>query len=138
MTGKIVLNRSAIDLAECVRSSVAAVTAARSAEGRVRIAADPVWIHGDPVRVEQIIGNLVSNALKFTAPGQLVHVTVTTEADEAVLTVSDEGAGIDRELLPRIFDLFVQAAGLHRPLEGRAGHRSHAGAPPGRAARRTG
>ena len=44
VTGKIVLNRSTIDLAECVRSSVAAVTAARSAEGRVRIAVDPVWI----------------------------------------------------------------------------------------------
>jgi PAS domain S-box-containing protein len=96
-------------MGKIVLSSVAAVTAARSAEDRVRITVEPVWIYGDPVRVEQIIGNLVSNALKFTQPEQLVHVSVTTEAGDAVLTVTDEGAGIERELLPRIFDLFVQA-----------------------------
>ena len=59
MTGKIVLDCQPIDLSESVRSCVAALTSGQSAEGRVEIAAQPAWVNADPVRLEQIVGNLV-------------------------------------------------------------------------------
>ncbi len=64
---------------------------------------------GDPVRLEQIVGNLVSNALKFTRGEGIVSVFVGREGDDAVLRVADQGIGIPSDMLPKIFDLFVQA-----------------------------
>lgn len=110
VTGKIVLNRRAVDLAECVRSSISALTAGQQLDGRVHVTAESVWVHGDPVRLEQIVGNLVSNALKFSPPDRDVHVSVGPDSGDAILRVADQGAGIDADLLPRIFDLFVQAS----------------------------
>jgi two-component system, sensor histidine kinase len=109
VTGKIVLNRRSVDLAECVRSSISALTAGQQLDGRVHVTAESVWVNGDPVRLEQIVGNLVSNALKFSAPDRDVHVSVGPDAADAILRVTDHGVGIDADLLPRIFDLFVQA-----------------------------
>ena len=68
-----------------------------------------MWVNADPVRLEQIVGNLLSNALKFSPPEKRVRVSVSAEDASAVLRVTDEGAGIDPDLLPHIFDLFVQA-----------------------------
>ena len=67
-----------------------------------------VWIDGDTTRIDQVVTNLVSNALKFTPSGGTIRVWVGVEDDGAVLRVSDTGAGMSPELLPRIFDLFVQ------------------------------
>ena len=66
-------------------------------------------MQGDSVRIEQIAGNLISNALKFSQSERPVVVSVTREGEFAVLRVSDQGVGIPSEMLPRIFDLFVQA-----------------------------
>jgi signal transduction histidine kinase/ActR/RegA family two-component response regulator len=110
VTGKIVLNRRDVDFAECVRASVSALTAGQHLEERVTVEAESVWVHGDSVRLEQIIGNLVSNALKFSAIGSRVHVSVGREGGDAILRVADQGIGIEADLLPRIFDLFVQAS----------------------------
>ena len=109
MTGKIVLECQPIDLGESVRSCVAALTSGQNAEGRVEIAAQPVWVNADPVRLEQIVGNLVANALKFSPQDRIVRVSVSAEAGSAVLCVADQGSGISADLLPHIFDLFVQA-----------------------------
>ena len=68
----------------------------------------PVWVDGDTTRIDQVVTNLVSNALKFTPSGGTIRVWVGVEDDGAVLRVSDTGAGMSAELLPRIFDLFVQ------------------------------
>jgi PAS domain S-box-containing protein len=108
-TGKIVLERHPLDLAECVRSCVAVITSSYQVEGVVEVAVEPVWVHADAVRLEQIVGNLVSNALKFTPHGRRVRVSVGPEGADAVLRVADEGTGIGPDLLPHIFDLFVQA-----------------------------
>jgi PAS domain S-box-containing protein len=108
VTGKIELDLQALDLAQFVREYVSAMIAGRHADNNVVITADPVWVHADPVRLEQIVGNLVTNALKFAPPDRPVRVSVSAEGDDAVLTVADEGAGIDRDLLPQVFDLFVQ------------------------------
>ncbi len=108
VTGKIVLKRSDVNFADSVRASVGALTG-NGLEGRVRLESEPVWVSGDTVRLEQIVGNLVSNALKFTRPGSVVNVSVAREGNEAVLRVVDQGVGIPLDMLPKIFDLFVQA-----------------------------
>jgi signal transduction histidine kinase/CheY-like chemotaxis protein len=112
-TGKISLSLRRIDLAAVARHAVASV----SARGRTLTcrAAAPVWIDADETRIEQILGNLLGNALKFTPAGGQITVTVEVDGPEAVLRVEDAGAGISPDLLPRIFDLFIQGqTTLHR------------------------
>jgi PAS domain S-box-containing protein len=108
VTGKINLDLKPMDLAEFVRSYVIAMMSGHESENTVEITAESVWVHGDAVRIEQILGNLVSNALKFAPPGRPVRVSVSAEGEDAVLRVTDEGSGIDPDLLPQVFDLFVQ------------------------------
>src|SRR5207248_1753072 len=109
VTGKITLERRPMDLLAAARRALATLRAAGVTE-RHDVAVDgrPVWVDGDTTRMDQIVTNLVSNALKFTPSGGTIRVWVGVEDDGAVLRVSDTGAGMSPELLPRIFDLFVQ------------------------------
>ena len=109
VTGKIVLKREQVNLAECVRSSVATIASGNINQGRIDLVCEPVWVNGDAVRLEQIVGNLLSNALKFSQGERTVSVFVGAEGDDAVVRVADSGVGIPAEMLPKIFDLFVQA-----------------------------
>jgi CheY-like chemotaxis protein len=70
-----------------------------------------VWIDADETRIEQIVTNLIGNALKFTPPGGAITVSVRIEAggQHAVLAVKDTGVGIPADVLPTVFDLFVQS-----------------------------
>jgi CheY-like chemotaxis protein/anti-sigma regulatory factor (Ser/Thr protein kinase) len=107
VTGKIALERRGIDFCELVRRTVA-VFSERHDDRRIEIAAEPVWVDGDPVRIEQIVSNIVGNAVKYTPSGGTIRVSLSVENDEAVLRVEDNGFGIAPELLPVVFDLFVQ------------------------------
>jgi CheY-like chemotaxis protein len=69
----------------------------------------PVYVEADPARLTQIITNLLNNAAKYTEPGGQIRLNARVEGDWAVLEVRDNGIGISKELLPRIFDLFTQA-----------------------------
>jgi signal transduction histidine kinase/ActR/RegA family two-component response regulator len=110
VTGKIVLKRVPVNLAESVKTSIAAIASGSpNYRGRIDLVTEPVWVSGDPVRLEQIVGNLVSNALKFTRGDGVVSVFVGCDGDDAVLRVADQGIGIPADMLPKIFDLFVQA-----------------------------
>ena len=112
-TGKVSLSLRRIDLAAVARRAVEGV----SAPGRTVTcrAGAPLWIDADETRIEQILGNLLGNALKFTPAGGRITVTVEVDGPEAVLRVEDDGAGVPPDLLPRIFDLFVQGqTTLHR------------------------
>ncbi|HET7812234.1 MAG TPA: ATP-binding protein [Steroidobacteraceae bacterium] len=109
VTGKIVLKRNPVNLAECVKASVATIASGNANQGRIDVLSEPVWVHGDSVRLEQIIGNLLSNALKFSQGERTVCVSVGSDGADAVVRVSDQGVGIPAEMLPKIFDLFVQA-----------------------------
>jgi PAS domain S-box-containing protein len=71
--------------------------------------AQPVWIDADEARVVQMVGNLLSNALKFTAPGGQVHVAVRRRGVACEVSVRDSGVGIDPHDLDSVFDPFVQA-----------------------------
>ena len=118
--GKITLKPQPLDLGKTVRSCLTSLRASGHTAGNgLKLKTEPVWINGDPTRIEQTVNNLLVNAFKFTPSGGQVEVTVGSCADEAVLTVKDSGQGISSELLPHVFELFVQgAANLDRAQGG--------------------
>src|SRR5262249_5659601 len=81
----------------------------RKHELSVSLSGEPLWVHADAVRLEQIVGNLLTNAVKYTDPGGQIWLTLEREGNEAVLRERDRGIGIAREGLARIFALFQQA-----------------------------
>ena len=103
------LKRTLLNLADCVKSSVATIAAGNANHGRIDLVSEPCWVNGDSVRLEQIVGNLISNALKFSQGERTVSVFVGREGSDSVVRVVDSGVGIPSEMLPKIFDLFVQA-----------------------------
>jgi signal transduction histidine kinase len=115
--GKIKLQRQRTQLAAMINSAVEAHRAAIEAgqlELDVRLPDAPVWLDVDATRFVQVVSNILHNAVKFTGSGGRVAIAAElrpsasgTEA-ELVLTVTDSGAGITKEMLPRVFDLFAQ------------------------------
>jgi signal transduction histidine kinase/ActR/RegA family two-component response regulator len=109
LTGKISLERAPVDLADCVGRALDALAAAgKTSRHPIERALGPAWVDGDAVRIEQIVANLVGNAIKFTPAGGRIRVATARVGGHAVIRVADEGAGIAPELMPRIFDLFAQ------------------------------
>jgi PAS domain S-box-containing protein len=109
--GKIQLEREPLLVSEVVARAVeSAREPANRGELDLRLhaGAEPVWLHGDAARLEQVLANLLNNAVKFTPRGGRIDVSAGREGGQAVIRVSDTGAGIDAALLPRVFDLFVQ------------------------------
>lgn len=76
---------------------------------QTRVAASSAWVVGDRTRLIQVLSNLLNNAAKYTQHHGQISVAVDVAGDSAVITVSDNGSGIDPGLLPHIFDLFSQA-----------------------------
>ncbi|HEX3479250.1 MAG TPA: HAMP domain-containing sensor histidine kinase [Kofleriaceae bacterium] len=112
--GKIQLRRERLDLGELVRHTVEDHRDVFRAVGiALELAAAPgaISIHGDPTRLRQAVGNLLHNATKFTPRGGAVTVSVIADAasTQAILRVQDTGRGIDPEILPRVFEPFIQA-----------------------------
>ncbi|SNS91995.1 two-component system, chemotaxis family, CheB/CheR fusion protein [Noviherbaspirillum humi] len=111
-TGKLTLTHSQLDVSERVCHVVRLMEQDAKHE-RIRLALDAsaqdLIIQGDVVRIEQIIWNLLSNALKFTPAGGTVQVRVSREDDMACIEVADTGKGIAPEFLPHVFDMFRQA-----------------------------
>ncbi len=108
---KIVLNTRVIDLRESVDDAVQSVQAlANDCEIRIlaKLPEQPLWVNGDVARLEQIQANLLSNAVKYSPPGEEVVIELAQEAENAVIRVTDNGAGIAPEMLQSIFDMFVQ------------------------------
>ena len=119
ISGNVLLVRRPIDLAQIAQRVVSTLeVTGESLRHELKLDLMPVWIDGDATRIEQVLSNLVSNAIRYTPHGSHVDVRVAPVGDEAVLTVSDDGPGIPPDLLPRIFDLFVQG---ERALDRRAG-----------------
>ena len=108
VTGKIALARQPLDLSAVVRRSIATIAGNERPDRRVDMEVDSVWIDADATRMEQVVGNLIGNAVKYSDAGGHIQIRLTAEGPDAVLRIDDDGIGIDRELLPRIFNLFVQ------------------------------
>jgi signal transduction histidine kinase len=107
--GKIAIEPQSVDLADAVRRCVNGLTAAGKIDDHtVQVEAEPLWLRADPARLDQMLGNLVANAIKYTPQGGSIRITVRHEGSEAVVRIRDDGIGIPSELLPRVFDLFTQ------------------------------
>ena len=75
----------------------------------VSLPTDPLWLEGDPTRLEQVVVNLLNNAAKYTDEGGQIRLTAQQQGADIVVRIIDTGIGIAPELLPRVFDLFTQA-----------------------------
>ncbi|HEX4961163.1 MAG TPA: sensor histidine kinase [Thermoanaerobaculia bacterium] len=110
--GKVELRRQPLDLVEIVRHAVEItrpLAEAKSQRLEMHLFAESLPMEGDVTRLEQVLTNLLRNAVKFTEPGGNVEVTTGRGAPgEAVIRVRDDGIGIPADLLPRVFDLFAQ------------------------------
>jgi signal transduction histidine kinase len=112
ITGKLRLNLQPIALDPVIQAASDAVRAAAEAKGIVLetdLCAEVGLISGDPERLQQVVWNLLSNAIKFTPPGGRVVVRVEHAGESVRLAVSDNGAGIEPAILPRLFERFWQA-----------------------------
>ncbi|MBK4734030.1 hybrid sensor histidine kinase/response regulator [Noviherbaspirillum pedocola] len=111
MNGKVVLERKPLDLAEALNDYLQGLQATGRASGhQLQVRSMPAPILADPTRIEQILANLVGNALKYTPPGGCVDIAISVDGAHALLTVRDTGVGIAPDLLDRVFDVFVQGA----------------------------
>ena len=114
VSGKLMLDLQSVDLTTIVEHAIEDARPAIERKG-LALALDmgeaigPV--HGDPVRLQQVVANLLGNAIKFTPKGGTITVGLRAAADRAELVVSDDGIGIRPEALPHLFDRFVQAEG---------------------------
>ncbi|NOU28800.1 MAG: response regulator [Polyangiaceae bacterium] len=113
-TGKAVLQTRTLDLVELVSGCLQALQGSARDHG-LALALDapssPILVDGDPVRLEQAVANLVTNAVKYTPRGGHIDVRVEAVAGEALVRIQDDGVGIDGEMLGRVFELFAQAEG---------------------------
>ena len=110
-TGKIVLRLDVVDLETIVVRCLDALRAVgRLSERSITSDLEPALVRGDAMRLEQIVSNLLENAVKYSQDGDRIGLELRCERDECVLRVSDSGRGIAAETLPRVFDFFVQEA----------------------------
>ena len=110
--GKIRLSEEPVDVARVASQCVAALRTSGKAHGRavkIDVPPEPLVVVGDPVRLEQVLWNLLDNALKYSPAASPIDVRATREDAAAVLRVRDYGLGIAPEMLTRIFDVFTQA-----------------------------
>ena len=109
--GRVRLRRERLALAEVLQRAVDGARATMDERGHVLTLAtppEPVLVEGDPVRLEQAVANLLANAAKYTPPGGTIVVTTERDGADVVVRVRDNGIGIAPDVLPRIFDLFMQ------------------------------
>lgn len=119
VSGQAPLARQTLNLAVLVERVFSRLQQDGEAAGhRVALALADAWVEADPDHIEQVVRQLVGNALKYTPAGSEVSVVVRPDDGQALLQVRDNGPGIDPDLLPRVFDLFVQG---ERPLDRQAG-----------------
>ncbi len=120
--GKIALKKEPVELAKIIAHSVETarpVIDQREQRLSVEVSARPVWLQGDFARLSQAVANLLNNASKYTPEGGRIRLTAAAGEGLATITVEDNGSGIEPELLPRIFELFVQGErGLDRSQGG--------------------
>ena len=110
-SGDIILACEPLNLATSVQRSVSNLASMGRLERHVvDVRAEPVWASADPTRLNQIVANLLTNAIKYTSPGGTIRVRVGREEDLAVIGVSDTGIGIPLNLIPHMFDLPAQGA----------------------------
>ncbi|TFZ02506.1 response regulator [Ramlibacter henchirensis] len=119
IAGKILLARQPVNLAQVFERVRRTSQLTGEAGGHdLHMDVSDAWVDGDAVRLEQVMTNLLTNAIKYTPGGRRIEVMVGLRGDRAVFDVKDSGMGIPASLLPHVFELFVQG---ERTLDRRAG-----------------
>jgi PAS domain S-box-containing protein len=112
VSGKVQLQKEHLDLAEIVRRTVEDNRSLFERAGvalEVNVPSNRVPVFADPTRAAQVVGNLLQNAAKFASSGGNTRVSVAVEGRDAVIRVADDGVGMSRETLSRLFEPFTQA-----------------------------
>jgi NO-binding membrane sensor protein with MHYT domain/nitrogen-specific signal transduction histidine kinase/CheY-like chemotaxis protein len=120
VSGKMSLELDPLDLHRSVATALAALaTAGKTRERKIDWHGSTVWVRGDQARLQQVVTNLVTNAVENTPPGAPIEVRLARQGEHAYLTVRDYGVGLDPDTAAHVFDLFFQAnQGIQRPKGG--------------------
>ncbi|MCA1609426.1 MAG: PAS domain S-box protein [Acidobacteria bacterium] len=120
--GKVTLRTQPIELAAAVTLALditRPVLQARRQEVSTELPLEALWVNADLNRLAQVVANLLNNSSKFSPEAAKISLTAAREGEDAVIRVRDSGRGIDPELLPQVFDVFVQEdRSLDRPEGG--------------------
>ena len=122
--GLLELRKERLDIATAIHQAVEAaepMLAERNQQLAVRLPNAPLPVEADLSRLVQIVANLLNNASKYTQPGGQISVTVEREDGHAAIRVKDNGIGIPKEMLTRVFDLFTQVEGSQQYASGGMG-----------------
>jgi two-component system CheB/CheR fusion protein len=110
--GKIELRLERVDLAALLHRAVETARPLIDAQGHqlhIALPAEPIWLDADPTRITQVVANLLNNAAKYTEPGGQIWVSAARADGLAVIRVKDNGTGIAPDILPHVFEMFIQA-----------------------------
>jgi signal transduction histidine kinase len=119
LSGKVSLRPQRLDAGALLRQCCETRKLADAGAHAWQVEVDELWIDADPTRLEQIVDNLLHNAIKYTPNGGAIAVRARAAGPEAVIEVSDTGVGIDADTLPMIFDALVQGpTGIDRAQGG--------------------
>jgi PAS domain S-box-containing protein len=122
--GKIALHRAPVELGRLLRdtlqTSMPLIEAGRHQVG-LDLCDEPVWVDADALRLTQVLANLINNAAKYTPPGGKIEILLKEEGGEARVEVSDNGIGIEPDMLARVFDAFVQVSSASHLAQGGLG-----------------
>ena len=124
LSGKLRIHACECQLEPAVRAAVEVIRPALEPRGlRLEVALDPVAgpVLADAGRIQQVVSNLLGNAVKFTPPGGSIRITLERVGDDVQIRVRDTGQGISREFLPHVFERFRQADSAQSRLHGGLG-----------------
>jgi CheY-like chemotaxis protein len=122
LMGKLTLEKTPTDLAAITQRCVEALESGGRTEGfEWRVTTEPAPVLADPTRMLQVVDNILDNAVKYSPAGGLIEVSVRSVDGHAELQVRDSGLGINPELLPTVFDVFVQGAQTLQRAQGGLG-----------------
>jgi signal transduction histidine kinase len=122
--GQIELRKEETDLATVIRSAVETSKPLIEAKGHqlaISLPPDPIPLYGDAIRLGQVLANLLNNAAKYTERGGQIWLAARRDADEAVISVRDNGIGLSAEMLPVVFEMFMQVDRSSNRSEGGLG-----------------
>jgi len=105
------ITRERVSLNEALRTAADGLRSSAEGNGlllRLVLPVQTLWISADPVRLQQMLLNLIANAIKYTPPGGHITLSATVEAEMALIRVADDGRGIAPDVIPHIFELFTR------------------------------